>query len=89
MLATLDESGHEMSCFFEHFGPTSFNLMARELDVHQQVHKAKLGQEAWMSRLDGIVHLQNKHATLGLPLSFSDHENGMTLRSAIYGNTLR
>lgn len=89
VLADLDGSGHKTLCFFKHFGLASENPMTRELAVHQKVHDAKLGPDVRVSRLQGVVHLQDEDATLGLLLSFVDHEVGMTLQSALYDDPPR
>lgn len=89
VLADLDGSGHKTLCFFKHFGLASENLMTRELAVHQKVHDAKSGPDVRVSRLQGIVYLQDEDATLGLLLSFIDHEDGMTLQSALYDDPPR
>lgn len=83
VLANLDKTGHKTLCFFKYFGLASENPMTHELAVHQKVHDAKLGPDVRVSRLQGIVHLQDEDATLGLLLSFVDHEDGMTLQSAL------
>ncbi|KAG6367564.1 hypothetical protein INS49_001757 [Diaporthe citri] len=89
VLADLDKSGHKTLCFFKHFGLASENPMTHELAVHQKVHDAKLGPDVRVSRLQGIVHLQDEDATLGLLLSLVDHEDGMTLQSALYDDPPR
>ncbi|KAL1853897.1 hypothetical protein Daus18300_011639 [Diaporthe australafricana] len=89
VLADLDKSGHKTLCFFKHFGLASENPMARELAVHKKVRDAKLGPDLHVSRLQGIVHIQDEDATLGLLLSLVDHEEGMTLQSALYDDPPR
>lgn len=89
VLADIDRSGRKTLCFFKHFGLASENPMTRELAVHQKVHDAKLGPDVRVSRLQGVVHLQGEDATLGLLLSFIDHEEGMKLQSALYDNPPR
>lgn len=83
VLADIDKSGHKTLCFFKHFGLASENPMTHELVVHQKVHNAKPGPDVRVSRLQGVVHLQDEDATLGLLLSLVDHEDGMTLQSAL------
>lgn len=89
VLADLDKSGHKTLCFFKDFGLASENPMTRELAVHQKVHDANLGPDVRVSRLQGIVHLRDDDATLGLLLSLVDHEDGMTLQSALYDDPPR
>lgn len=89
MLADLDGSGHKTLCFFKHFGLASEDPITRELAVHQKVHDAKLGPDVRVSRLQGVVQLRDEDATLGLLLSFIDHEDGMTLRSTLYDDPPR
>ncbi|KAK2605068.1 hypothetical protein N8I77_007944 [Diaporthe amygdali] len=84
VLADLDKSDHKTLCFFKHFGLASENPMTHEISVHKKVHDAKLGPDVRVSRLRGIVHIQDEDATLGLLLSLVDHEEGMTLQSALY-----
>lgn len=84
VLADLDKTSHKTLCFFKHFGLTSENPMTHKLAVHQKVHDEKLGPDMRVSRLQGIIHLQDEDATLGLLLSLVYHEDGMTLQSALY-----
>lgn len=86
VLADLDKSGNKTLCFFKGYGLTSEIPITRELTVHKKLHDAKLGPEVRVSQLQGIVHMQDEDATLGLLLSLVDHEEGMTLQSALYDN---
>lgn len=89
VLANLDKSGRKTMRFFRYFGLASEKSMTNELLVHKKVHDAKLGSDVRMSRLQGIVHLEDEDVTLGLLLSFVDHEDGMTLESALYDDPPR
>lgn len=84
--ADLDSSGHKTLCFFKHFGLGSDKSMSQEISVHKKVHDAQLGPDVRVTRLQGIVHLQDEDASLGLLLSLVDHEDGGTLQSALFGN---
>lgn len=86
VLADLDKSGNKTLCFFKEYGLGSETQISCELMVHKKLHDAKLGPEVRVSKLQGIVHMQDEDATLGLLLSFVDHEEGMTLQSALYDN---
>lgn len=83
VLADLDNSGNKTLCFFKHFGIASEERMTSEIMVHQKVHDAKLGPEVRVSRLQGIVYTHHDGATYGLLLSLVDHEDGLTLQSAL------
>lgn len=84
VLADLDNSGVKTLCFFKHFGLASEKRMTAEIMVHQKVHDAKLGPpELRVSRLQGIVYTHHDGATYGLLLSLIDHEDGLTLQSAL------
>lgn len=86
VLADLDNSGNKTLCFFKHYGLASEIQIMRELTVHKKLHEAQLGPEVRVSQLQGIVYTQDEDATLGLLLSLVDHEEGMTLQSALYDN---
>lgn len=83
VLADLDNSGTKTLCFFKHFGLASEERMTSEIMVHQKIHDAKLGPEVRVSRLQGIVYTHHDDATYGLLLSLVDHEDGLTLQSAL------
>lgn len=84
VLADLEKSGNKTLCFFKDYGLASEIPTTRELMVHKKLHDAKLGPEVRVSQLQGIVHMQDEDATLGLLFSLVDHEEGMTLQSALY-----
>lgn len=88
VLADLGKSSNngKTLCFFKAYGLASEVPMTRELIVHKKLYDAKLGPEVRVSQLQGIVHTQDEDATLGLLLSLVDHEEGMTLQSALYDN---
>lgn len=86
VLADLGKSSNKTLCFFEAYGLASEIPMTRELIVHKKLYDAKLGPEVRVSQLQGIVIMQDEDATLGLLLSLVDHEEGMTLQSALYDN---
>lgn len=83
VLADLNNTGTETLCFFKHFGLASEEQMTSEIMVHQKVHDAKVGPDARMSRLQEIVYTRHDGTTYGLLLSLVDHEDGLTLRSAL------
>lgn len=91
VLADLNKSGHKTLCFFKRYGLAAEGPMTRELAVHKKVYDARLGPDVRVSRLQGIVNIQNddEDATLGLLLSYVDHEEGMTLQSALHDDPLR
>jgi len=85
VIADLDRSGHKTLCFFKRYVLEAEVPITRKLAVYKKVHDAKLWPDVRVSQLQGVVHIQDEdeEATLGLLLSLIDHEEGMTLQSAL------
>ncbi|KAH6854731.1 hypothetical protein B0I37DRAFT_362903 [Chaetomium sp. MPI-CAGE-AT-0009] len=78
VLVELDDSGHKTLCFLKTFALGGYLALEKQLDTHLQILKSSLPDDTRITRLCGVVAVEEGSQILGLLLTYINRrrENG-------------